>query len=225
MYDKPMKREYITIIVISIIFLILSAISLFYCYKENQKLRKIRKPFPIMTLITLLMAVSINEPVLYLALTCGLIGDLFLISFDKRMFLAGLAFFLIEHLINFYTLYRFTDLFNNYFYLIYGILIVVFPLIASIVLKKFAKPLFTITGGIYIATLVMQIISSIYLTVVTGNNLLICYTMGYILFLISDSLIAQKRFIAPFKKIQFLIMITYYAAQALIYIPLLFCII
>ena len=141
-----MKSEYITILVISIIFLILSTISLYYCYKENQKLRKIRKPFPILSLITLLMAVAINEPILYLALICGLIGDLFLISFDKRMFLAGLSFFLIEHLINFYALYRLTNVFNNYFYLVYGILLVVVPIISSIVFKKFAKPLFTVTG-------------------------------------------------------------------------------
>ena len=220
-----MKSEYITILVISIIFLILSTISLYYCYKENQKLRKIRKPFPILSLITLLMAVAINEPILYLALICGLIGDLFLISFNKRMFLAGLSFFLIEHFINFYALYRLTNVFNNYFYLVYGILLFVVPIISSIVFKKFAKPLFTVTGRIYMATLLMHIISSIYLTVATNNLLLICYTFGYLMFLISDSLIAQKRFIAPFKKIQFFVMITYYIAQALIYIPLLFFII
>lgn len=75
------------------------------------------------------------------------------------------------------------------------------------------------------ATLVMQINSSIYLTVVTNNPLLISYTLGYFFFLISDSLIAQKRFIKPFKKIQFLIMITYYIAQALLYMPLLFMVI
>lgn len=171
------------------------------------------------------MAVSINEPTLYIALICGLIGDLFLISFDRKMFLAGLTFFLAEHLINFYTLYHLTGVFNNYFYLLYGLLLVVLPLIASIFLKKFAKPLFTIVGGIYMATLVMQINSSIYLTVVTNNPLLISYTLGYFFFLISDSLIAQKRFIKPFKKIQFLIMITYYIAQALLYMPLLFMVI
>lgn len=225
MYDISMKREYITIIVVSIIFLILSGISLFYCFKENNQKRKIRKPYPIMTLITLLMIVTIKEPALYLALLCGLIGDLFLLSFDKKMFLAGLLCFLAEHLINFYVLYDLTGVFTNYFFLVYGILIVVLPILASIFLRKFAKPLFTITGGIYIATLIMQIISASYLSSVTNNPLLISYAIGYVLFLISDSLIAQKRFIKPFKKIQFLIMITYYVAQYIIYVPLLFMII
>lgn len=178
-----------------------------------------------MTLITLLMIVTIKEPALYLALLCGLIGDLFLLSFDKKMFLAGLLCFLAEHLINFYVLYDLTGVFTNYFFLVYGILIVVLPILASIFLRKFAKPLFTITGGIYIATLIMQIISASYLSSVTNNPLLISYAIGYVLFLISDSLIAQKRFIKPFKKIQFLIMITYYVAQYIIYVPLLFMII
>lgn len=219
-----MKREYITIIVVSIIFLILSTISLYYCFKENDKKRKIYKPFPIMSLISLLMIVLINEPILYLALFCGLIGDLFLLSFDKKMFMAGLLFFLCEHAINFYALYHYTGIFNNYFYLIFGILIVVLPTLASIFLKKFAKPVFTIVGGIYMSALIMQIVSASYIYSVTGNPLFISYIIGYILFLISDSLIAQKRFIKPFKKIQFLLMITYYIAQYMIYVPMIFLI-
>ena len=216
-----MDWKSITIIVFSIIFLIFSFISLYFCFIRDEKHRKLFKAFPLITLIVLLMIVDIDNPLIYLALTFGLIGDLFLLSWNKTMFLTGATSFLVEHILVAYLLNQATGIFNNYLFIPFSILLITLPILSTLLLKKYARPLFTIFGGIYGTALIMNTIYSFYLYSLTNSTFMLIISLSYILFIISDSLIARKRFIKPFKYIQFIIMLTYYIAQFGIFINLL----
>lgn len=214
-----MNREQISLLVLSIFYILVSLISLYFCFINHHKIRKIFKAIPTLILIILLIILLYKHPLIYLALIFGLLGDLFLLSFNKKMFLIGGICFLIEHILNLHIVF----LINNTSFPLY-LLMIYFPLIILIfiggilIFKKSIKPYFLIFGSIYVSTLLLNFISGIILTSITHNYLLLLYVFGYLIFMISDSFVAYKRFIKPFNKVQFLIMSTYYVAQYLLYL-------
>lgn len=213
-----MKREQILTISISILFFVTSFISLYFCYIKDDKKRKIFKAIPTTILLLLITILLYNHPLIYIGLLFGLLGDLFLLSFNKKMFLIGGICFLIEHILNFYVLFSlYPDRFSYYLLLVYAILMVIVLSVGFLIFKKKIKPIFLIFGSIYLPTLLINLIGSTYLSLITNNLMLLLYIFGYFIFIISDNLVAYKRFIKPFNKIQFLIMSTYYISQYMIY--------
>ena len=214
-----MNREQILTIVLSSLFLIIGFISLYFCYIKNEKARKIFKAIPISILLILVIALLYNHPLIYIGLLFGLFGDLFLLSFNKKLFLIGGICFLVEHILNFYLIFSLNPkTFSYYLLLIYFALILLVLLVGFSFFRKRIKPIFLIFSGIYLPTLLINLIGSIYLVLTTHNLIILLYVIGYFIFIISDNLVAYKRFIKPFNKVQFLIMSTYYLAQYLLYL-------
>ena len=136
-----MNREQISLLVLSIFYILVSLISLYFCFINHHKIRKIFKAIPTLILIILLIILLYKHPLIYLALIFGLLGDLFLLSFNKKMFLIGGICFLIEHFLNLHVVF----LISNTSIPLY-LLIIYFPLIILIfiggilIFKKSIKP-------------------------------------------------------------------------------------
>lgn len=177
------------------------------------------KVFPILALIIGMIVLTPKYPTIYIALMFGMIGDLFLLSFDKKFFFVGASAFLVQHLFNIYNIYS-TSVFEFPYYIlgIYAGLMVVFFIASYFLLKKFASTPFLALGAIYGSTLVLNVIYGSIMASQTNNMLYLLFVFGYIFFMISDGFIAQKRFIKPFGQIQFVVMSTYYVAQYLLFL-------
>lgn len=211
-----MGQQEIILIIFSILFFVLSGIDFYFCFK-NELYRKIFKCFPLLFLFILVVILVPNEPLIYTAFICGMIGDLFLISWNKKLFFVGTIFFLTEHILLSTRLY----LFGNFnlewpFYMVCAGALLLVLFFSYIFVSKYLKPIFLLTLSSYLFMLLMNLVLMIALTVTKNNNYFIIGTIGYILFIISDFLVMQKRFIKKRTFHQPLIMSTYYVAQYLI---------
>lgn len=214
-------REILLIIFLSIYF-ILSGIEIFFCFK-SEKYRKIFKGLPILVLIILTISLMPNEPLIYCAFICGLIGDLLLISKNKQVFLLGLGSFLLEHLLLSIKLFLISTINFTYpFYLVYfgALLMIVF--FSYIAYSKYLKLKILIPASIYLFAQVVNFVLFIALTIILKNNIFICGIFGYAIFTFSDFLVLHKRFIKRKVWHEYTIMSTYYIAQFLIFMSLLF---
>ena len=67
---------------------------------ENQKVRKSIKPFCLISLMVSLFFFGLRHPLVYIALGCGLLGDIFLIwPKNKILFFLGIISFFINHIL------------------------------------------------------------------------------------------------------------------------------
>jgi uncharacterized membrane protein YhhN len=141
-----------------------------------------------------------------LGLLCCLIGDVFLL--DDTYFIAGLASFLIGHLI--FT-YAFLTL--KGFQKKYGVFLILLTI--GISYFYYLKPRLgeiTIPVGVYILVIVLMNWQALSLYNVIKNKTRFLISIGAILFLISDAILAFDKFKEPFSIAGILILTTYWAA-------------
>lgn len=108
-------------------FIIFSFLEFYFCISQKEKMRKIFKVVPILFLIALIGTYKIQNPIVYLAICFGMIGDLFLISWNKKMLFAGIISFFVEHVLvatYIYTLHSVTFDWYYIFAILVGMLIV-----------------------------------------------------------------------------------------------------
>lgn len=211
-----MGQQEIILTSFSILFFVFGGIDVYFCFK-SEFYRKIFKCIPLLFLFILVVILIPNEPLIYVAFLCGMIGDLFLISWNKKLFLIGTIFFLTEHIllsVRLYILGNFNLKWPFYMVCAGALLLVLF--FSYIFVSKYLKPVFLVTLSCYLFMLLMNLVLMITLTISTNNNFFIIGTIGYILFTISDFFVMQKRFIKKQPFHQPTIMLTYYAAQYLI---------
>lgn len=171
------------------------------------------KPLTMVLIIGVLFSKPMTDPLygwlVVLGLVCSLVGDVFLML-DQKHFVKGLASFLVAHL--FYIAAFHKHLTFNFGAI--AVLLVYGGCIYGYLYKglgKYAKPVL-----LYLLVIITMVHSAYerWLTEDTFAN----WTLlkGAVLFALSDSILAFKRFGKPFKSAQFLVMTTYYAAQWLI---------
>ncbi len=217
-------------IALAVIFIIIALIHLYTCFFKIETLRKLTKPM----LLALLAAIycSYTLPAnnfhwqVLAALILGMIGDTFLLSTKKTMFLCGAFSFTFGHCFYFYSLLTFTPL-NGYkpspLVIILIILSVVLCLVALCKmmfshLSKDLKPMFPVYIGLVFVLFSLSLLTFIAsITSVPGSVLpAACLMVGSLSFLISDNKLAYDKFKKATPYGNFYIMLTYIIAQSLL---------
>ncbi len=205
-----------------IVYCFVALTNLFFCFMENEKLRKASKPFCMISLIVFALAFDAKNIWLWLSLLLAWIGDVLFIFKKKKLFVVvGMFAFLLAHV---FYLFEFgyifksisQDLFNSYcFFLRFYPLFVIPGLPISFILSKKDITL-TIVGSIYQSVLIMVFASAIFALANNASIYFILIAIGAVLYFTSDFFNAYTMFIKRMKKRELIIMSTYLLAQAFI---------
>ena len=192
------------------VLIIISALSAIYFQYYNIELYNYTKALTtiLIVLVPVLFAKSASKykNLILLGLVFCLIGDVFLL--DNAYFIAGLASFLVGHLIftyAFLSLKGFQKKFG-----IFGILLLI-----GLAYFFYLKPSLgeiTIPVGVYILVIVLMNWQALSLYFSEKNKTHLMISVGAILFLISDSILAFDKFKEPFSFAGILILVTYWIA-------------
>lgn len=203
--------------VIYIGFVVLSIIHIISIKNNNKTCRVATKILIIPTLLIIYL-INVNTPNMYLisGLAFGFLGDVFLISSNKKFFITGLFSFLIGHI--FYIITFLNDIYfvNMPFYLFFLLILYVFcdVLVYKEIMpyvKSMKKPAF-----IYLIVITsMSFFSLMRINSSYGYRFWLPF-LGSVLFILSDSMLAYNKFIKKNKEREIFVMITYILAQTLI---------
>lgn len=217
--------ETISIVLLSI-FGAVCLLHLFFCFFELEFLRKISKPVCLILLFFFALSVKSDAVLVLLGIAFGALGDVFLIwKKRKRCLISGVFSFMLGHF--FYgaqllLLFKFPE---NYYYA--AIIEACFVLITILIFALYPKTKYlahksAYAGNAYFATLLIMLIMSIVYAIVHFNNgVSLMIVFGYVLFIISDSILTLTTFVKDVKRRDFYIMITYLPAELLISLGLL----
>lgn len=205
------------------LFFIASGIHLFFCYKENEKYRRITKLFLMPLLMLFVFTLQTGRwQILLIALLFGFIGDIFIIyKRNKWMFLVGELSFFLGHLVYIYLFFLEVEFINSLLAImltLVGAIILQFPLYYKF--KPYYKAL-TIPNNIYSTSLIVLVTFAIFVVIYQGIYPAILLPIGSVSFMVSDSLIAYNLFYKKQKRHDFYIMIFYLLAQILLSLGLL----
>ena len=194
-------------------FLCASGLYLFTLDLDLGHINRIIKATPMVLLMAFawVSSASITRQLLMLALSFSLLGDM-LLSFDGY-FILGLAAFLlaqITYTVLFLKFKHTTKIVNAWFaFILLYIIFMAYMVLPSVIQNDAVRAM--IVGAYMCAIATMAICAglqrppSVYMT-----------ALGAFIFVISDSLIAINKFVAPFEYSGIAIMSTYYSAQLLI---------
>lgn len=204
-----------------IIYIVIAGLHLAMSFVEQERWRKITKPMLMITLlvISIIYGNSVNQlsPILYIAIGLGLIGDILLI-FDKNHLIFGLGgvTFFFGHVL--YIVQMISELsfkIEWYFYIILVVFLVGWCLLLTPKLKGGLKKL-ALPCAIYSFILMFGVVIGL-ITFVTNisisSAMLVC---GFVLFVISDTILVVAVFYKEFKRYHFYLMIPYIMAQLLL---------
>ena len=194
---------------LSLLYVLIAVIFCYAVYIDNDLLRTISKPIPLIILFFLLKPNSKYRKFIFFGFIFSLAGDIFLLKVVDQ-FIFGLASFLIAHIfyvIAFSTRAKTLKLFSSFpFYILAGALAYYFyPLLGDM----------RIPVVIYIFV-IMTMVWRAYLQR-NYNKTAIFALIGAILFAISDSNIALTRFVQDYDYSKIVTIILYWSAQFLIY--------
>ncbi len=198
-----MKRKSLTFF-----YILTAAIFCFAVYFDNEILRTVFKPLPLIILIISIKPDTLYKKLIFTGFIFSLVGDIFLLKIID-LFIFGLAAFLVAHI--FYTI---AFIYRNSKIGITGLLI--FYTVATI-LSYILFP--------YLNGLAVPVIIYIYviLTMVwrafmqrNYNKTAIFAFLGAVLFSISDYNIAYTKFIHSYYLSEIVTIILYWTAQYLI---------
>ena len=207
-------------LVVLALTIIASVFSIYTRYR-NEELYALTKPIPLFLIIALYVVNIVSMPPVYfftlvilLGLVAGVIGDILLLS--SKRFLAGLVVFLLGHIL--YIVAFATKPFSLPPYLIvvpfvitisYGVYLLRKMKASS--RKKYAVPIL-----IYLVTITIMYITALNFDMHSPRSGLPLFTLGALLFCISDGVLAWNKFYKPFRTAEGIILTTYYTAQMLI---------
>lgn len=198
-----MKRPYIRIYFLFSLFFILFELM------EVRPAEIVTKALPLLTLISFYIIEKKKKSALFLGFIFSLIGDIFLL-WQHEYFIFGLASFLIAHL--FYIAYFYERTKQNHI----SYLIPIF--LYSVLLYAF---LFNSLGSMRIPVFIYAFVISLMLWRSAEQYSSSLYSKwafwGALSFTMSDSLIAIGRFKGILADFHYLIMISYYWGQYLIF--------
>ena len=197
------------------IYAVFCIVHLILCFKEKENVRKITKIFIIPMLVLGLVLHQTFNLLLYIGLILGWIGDVCLIfTSKKRYFVIGAISFCLGHIsyvIATLALFLQKHSINDipiFVYLLLTIIAILFIILTKLRIRKHLG-LISYLGSFYFYIIVIAIFTSF----LTKMYIL---SIGFAIFIISDSILSICRFHHPIKRQHFFIMSTYIVAQTLI---------
>lgn len=213
------------------VFGLYSVMHLVFCFLEMETLRKWTKPFCLVILGTAAIFAAPTYPLIYIGAFCGAIGDIFLIRKDDvRFFLIGTGIFIAGHgcyfaqAILYMQEFCFVTVPWWVFVIIFGTLIAL-----TFGLYPFTKKLAgkaTYAGNFYMPFLLVLAATGIVLACLLKNEGElppaggIFFTIGYLCFFASDSILIFSTFVKDFARRDFPIMLTYLLGEFFIVLGL-----
>ncbi len=214
MLIETIKNDVLTIILLCLL-LVSVFVELFLAFIEKEKLRKCFKIFPLLILTIISIRLVPASPLLYVGAFLGCLGDLFIIFEKKKIFfyIGGLSFF-AGHILYLILMIKSNNIiYEWYHYLV----IVVSSIIVIFIIYKNLKEKFSLTdvicGSFYFGILILLLINAVFISIDVQNYYLLLVALGYVLFLISDTMLVIKDFIREFKRDDFYVMGTYLLAE------------
>ncbi len=206
------------------LYIVISIVNLVFCFLENEKWRKITKPFCMLPLLGFVLSISPNNYWLWISIIFAWIGDvLFIFKHNKAFVIAGILSFLLAHtsyLFEFLELFKGVgpDIVSSYaFFLRFYPLSIIPAIPVSYFLSKKDWKL-TIIGSIYQSALIAVFASAVFALTLGCNH-----TYSYVFILIgalfyysSDFINAFTLYIKKVKRREVYIMSFYLLAQFLI---------
>src|SRR5678810_196324 len=205
-----------------ILFLLMLLIDLVAVYSNNESLRFITKPLlmPLLAIYLLLQTSSVTSALkvwIFLALFFSWLGDILLL-FEERepnFFLFGLSAFFVAQVfyIVFFHNIRMREYIRGNALLL--LLVIVYYSILISVLSPYLGSM-TLPVRIYGVVLSFMVMLAMHTMLGKNKKAALWMTMGAILFVVSDSLLAFNKFFSPFNNAGVIIMLTYGLAQLFI---------
>lgn len=190
-------------------------------FLEKETARKIVKVFCLIPLLALTIILIPDHRFIRVALLFGLLGDIGLLSRRKVPFFLGNIAFLLEHVaiileIYFYYFPYVGGTLPYYYFIIFG---VIYIALIAIFVKKIYKLCGSLPQALlglnYMIIVIMMCLTTLVSSIYHYQWILISF-IGYLFFLISDSIIVVTTFKKDIKRRHFYIMSTYLIAQFLI---------
>jgi len=198
-------------------FFMVSILDLIGIFADNEWLKTTFKPLILLSLIALYLFVSLKKNKWYLlALICSFGGDVFLLFDAQSYFMLGLGSFLLAHLFYITLVSKQLKKPNNKEWLLSFVIFFGFLIGLLMVLKGHL-------GAFKIPVVVYGLVISSFGALCFINNLQqkdkasAVLLIGALLFMLSDSLLAVNKFYKPIEILNLLVMLTYIAAQYLIF--------
>ncbi len=192
-----------------ILFIITGIVFCYAVYIENDLLRTISKPIPLITLLFLVKPNSGYKKLIFVGFIFSLFGDIFLMKVVD-MFIFGLASFLVAHVFYIIAFSKRVKTFKIIsslpFYALAGILAYVFYPHLGDMLIPVLLYIFVIITMVWRAYLQRKY-----------NNMAVYALIGASLFAISDTNIAFTKFIQDYEYSKIVTIVLYWSAQFLIY--------
>ncbi len=208
-------------IILLILFFISSFVHLYFAFKEDEVNRSVTKVIPMIILIIFIFSVNHTAWPIYIGALCGLIGDSLLLNKKNlNFFLFGTLIFLLGHLLylSYFIYCNFTYFVSLYYVYIIAFVVFIIAFILIYRIKAKMNKVIKFIGSFYMSLLLFNLtlgIASLF-----NSNICIYssifFTLGYILFILSDSILVYTMFIKDIKRRDFYIMFLYLFSQLLI---------
>lgn len=200
------------------LFAAMSVVHIFFCYREQELLRKITKPFCVLFLGLAAIFFLPNNPLVYIGAFLGVGGDILLIKKENKLcFTAGAVLFIGGHLCYFVQIIKVLTFQVPWFvYVIIGLVLLCVTLGLYPVTKKYFKSM-AFGVNFYIPLLVVMFAIGLTFAINASNHLPgTLIAIGYLMFIVSDCLLIYTTFIKDKSRRDFYIMFTYLLAELLI---------
>ncbi len=205
-----------------------SVINLVAGFSENDKPRKISKPFCLFFLGTAAAVAAPSYPLIYIGAYFGMIGDVFLIfKENQKMVITGILAFYVGHVLYFSAMLDLIFIrgyanpwpYNWIWILLYAVLTPALFWYPTYLLTR--KKLFSIYGAFYMDAVVSEAIIPflLFLFFDRTDYFYLC-SIGGIFFVISDLILSYTLFKKDLPRRDFYIMLTYLSGQFLIVLGL-----
>ncbi len=191
------------------IFLLAGIVFCYAIYIENDLLRTVSKPIPLLILLFLLKPNSIFKKLIFAGFIFSLFGDIFLMNIID-MFILGLSSFLIAHI--FYII-AFSKRIKSFKFLSSIPFYILAVVLAFYFYPHLGDMLYPVLIYIFV---IMTMVWRAFLQR-KYNNAAIFAFIGASLFAISDSNIAFTKFIQDYEYSKIVTIILYWSAQFLIF--------
>jgi len=206
-------------VVVLVAAVIASVFSIYTRYR-NEPLYTLVKPIPMFLIISLFFMnlVSISPTstfpyLIFLGLIAGVGGDILLLS--PKRFLAGLIAFLLGHILYITGFATVAISLPPVLILAPFAVTLTFGVILLGKMEESARKKYRIPLLVYMVAITLMFITALNFDRNTGAEFPF-FTLGSLLFCISDGVLAWNRFYRPFRAAQAIILTTYYSAQILI---------
>lgn len=203
------------------LYLLLCVIHLYFCYRHNDKARKLTKPFLLSSLAVCLIFYVPSYPLIIVACFLACIGDTLLI-FEKRpiYFLIGASCFGASHVLNALTQIQIIGHpFSWWQYLLVYLPVPLAGVIGYLFIEREPFSLFKYAfSTLHIINVIISIVILAHRQYASGMMIL----FGYLCCIISDIILAKNLGKEEKSDYNFSIMLTYLVGQLLTYFGLAF---